>query len=98
MYVSTTEVSVPEAMTIAVTEDTLTAELSDGRDHCGPIGLASPTGARNARGEKQLGVDWRWARDSLAGPGRGHQRRGPARRSKVGGKPQVLPAMACSEA
>ena len=31
MYVSTTEISVPEAMTVAVTEDTLTAELSDGR-------------------------------------------------------------------
>lgn len=31
MYVSTTEVSVPEAMTIATTEDTLTVELSDGR-------------------------------------------------------------------
>ena len=31
MYVSTTEVSVPEAMTIAATEDTLTVELSDGR-------------------------------------------------------------------
>ena len=31
MYVSTTEVSVPEAMSIVVTEDTLTAELSDGR-------------------------------------------------------------------
>ena len=31
MHVSTTEVSVPEAMTIAVTEDTLAVELSDGR-------------------------------------------------------------------
>ncbi|MXX26021.1 MAG: DUF2442 domain-containing protein [Caldilineaceae bacterium SB0668_bin_21] len=31
MYVSTTKVSVPEAMTIATTEDTLTVELSDGR-------------------------------------------------------------------
>lgn len=31
MYVSTTEVNVPEAMTITTTEDTLTAELSDGR-------------------------------------------------------------------
>ena len=31
MYVSTTEVNVPEAMAISATEDTLTAELSDGR-------------------------------------------------------------------
>ena len=37
MYVSTTEVSVPEAMTIAVTEDTLTAELSDGRTIAIPL-------------------------------------------------------------
>ncbi len=31
MYVSTTEISVPDAMTVEVTEDSLTAELSDGR-------------------------------------------------------------------
>ena len=37
MYVSTTEVSVPEAMTIAVTEDTLTAELSDGMTIATPL-------------------------------------------------------------
>ena len=30
MYASTTELIVPDAMTIEVTEDTLTAELSDG--------------------------------------------------------------------
>ena len=37
MYVSTTEVSVPEAMTVEVTEDTLTAELSDGRTISVPL-------------------------------------------------------------
>ena len=37
MYVSTTEISVPEAMTVAVTEDTLTAELSDGRTISVPL-------------------------------------------------------------
>ena len=37
IYVSTTEASVPEAMTIAVTEDTLTAELSDGRTISVPL-------------------------------------------------------------
>ena len=31
MYIPTTEISVPDAMSIEVTEDTLTAELSDGR-------------------------------------------------------------------
>ncbi len=37
MYISTTEISVPDAMTIEVTEDTLTAELSDGRTISVPI-------------------------------------------------------------
>lgn len=37
MYVSTTEVSVPEAMAIVVTEDALTAELSDGRSISVPL-------------------------------------------------------------
>ena len=37
MYVSTTQVSVPEAMTVAVTDDTLTAELSDGRTVSVPL-------------------------------------------------------------
>ena len=31
MYVLTTEVNVPAAMAVSITEDTLTAELSDGR-------------------------------------------------------------------
>ena len=37
MYISTTEISVPDAMTIEVTDDTLTAELSDGRTISVPI-------------------------------------------------------------
>ena len=37
MYVSTTEVSVPDAMTVEVTEDSLTAELSDGRIISAPL-------------------------------------------------------------
>ena len=37
MYVSKTEITVPDAMTIEVTEDTLTAELSDGRTISVPI-------------------------------------------------------------
>ena len=37
MYVSTTEISVSEAMTVAVTEDTLTADLSDGRTISVPL-------------------------------------------------------------
>ncbi len=37
MYVSTTELSVPDAMTIVVTEDKITAELSDGRTISVPL-------------------------------------------------------------
>ena len=37
MHVSTTEVSVLEAMTIAVTEDTLVVELSDGKTISVPL-------------------------------------------------------------
>ena len=37
MYVSTTEINVPEAMTVEVTEDTLAAELSDGRTVSAPL-------------------------------------------------------------
>lgn len=37
MHVSTTEISVPKAMTIAVTENTLTVELSDGRTISVPL-------------------------------------------------------------
>ena len=37
MNVSTLKVSVPEAMSVEVTEDTLTAELSDGRTVSVPL-------------------------------------------------------------
>ena len=37
MHISTTEISVPDAMTIEITDDTLTAELSDGRTISVPI-------------------------------------------------------------
>ena len=37
MYVSTTEINVPEAMTVSVTEDTLAVQLSDGRDISVPL-------------------------------------------------------------
>ena len=53
MYVSTTELSVPDAMTIVVTEDTITAELSDGRTISVPLSWyprlvhASPTERSN---------------------------------------------------
>ena len=37
MYVSTTEINVPEAMAVSVTEDTLAVQLSDGRDISVPL-------------------------------------------------------------
>ena len=37
MYVSTTDINVPEAMTVSVTEDSLAVQLSDGRDISVPL-------------------------------------------------------------
>ena len=37
MYVSTTEINVPEAMTVSVTDDVLALQLSDGRDISVPL-------------------------------------------------------------
>ena len=37
MYVSTTEINVPKAMTVSVTEDALAVQLSDGRDISVPL-------------------------------------------------------------
>ena len=37
MYVSTTEISVPQAMAVSVTEDALAVQLSDGRDISVPL-------------------------------------------------------------
>ena len=37
MYVSTTEISVPQAMVVSVTEDALAVQLSDGRDISVPL-------------------------------------------------------------
>ena len=65
MYVSTTEVSVPEAMTVEVTEDTLTAELSDGRTISVPLAWYPRLGhaTQDERGCWQLigggqGIHW----------------------------------------
>ncbi len=37
MYVSTTEINVPEAMNVSVTDDALAVQLSDGRDISVPL-------------------------------------------------------------
>ena len=37
MYVSTTEINVPDAMMVSVTEDVLAVQLSDGRDISVPL-------------------------------------------------------------
>ena len=37
MYVSTTEINVPEAMTVSVTEEAIAVQLSDGRDISVPL-------------------------------------------------------------
>ena len=97
MYVSTTEASVPEAMTIAVTEDTLTAELSDGRTISVPLAwyprLVQATPEERSNWELIGGGQGH----PLAGLGRRHQRGNAAGRPKVGGEPPVFSAMAGGE-
>ena len=97
IYVSTTEVSVPEAMTIAVTEDTLTAELSDGRTISVPLAWyprlvqAIPEERSNweliggGQGIHWPDLDEDISVEMLLG------------RPKVGGEPPVFPAMAGGE-
>ena len=94
MYVSTTEVSVPDAMTVEMTEDTLTAELSDGRTISVPLAWYPRLeyATREERGTWELigggqGIHW-------PNLGRGHQRRDAAGGQKVGGEPPVLPTVA----
>ena len=98
MYVSTTEVSVPEAMTIAITEDTLTAELSDGRTISVPLAwyprLVHATPEERSNWELiggGQGIHWPDLDE-------GHQRGNAAGRPKVGGEPPVFPTMAGGEA
>ena len=65
MHISTTEIIVPDAMTIEVTEDTLTAELSDGRTISVPLAWYPRLIHAHTRGTQQLGVDRHRARASI---------------------------------
>ena len=62
MYVSTTEVSVPEAMTIEVTEGHTHGRAVRRQDHLRPVGLVSQSGIRSLGGKGQLGTDRRGSR------------------------------------
>ena len=92
MYVSTTEINVPEAMTVSVTEDTLAVQLSDGRDISVPLSWYPAAGACDAGGARQLGAHRQRAGYPLARPGRGHQRGDAAGGPQVRGEPTVLQA------
>ena len=94
MSVSILEVSVPEAETVNISGDALTAELSDGRTISVPLDwyprltYATPEERDNWRligaGE---GIHWPDLDE-------GYQRRGPHRRAPVRRKPEVIPALA----
>lgn len=67
MIISIINASIPEAETAAVTGDTLTAELSDGRAIAAPLAYYPLPVSRTPRDKKQLAADWRQTRQ-LTGP------------------------------
>ena len=76
MTTSTIEVQIPNAEDVTVTEDTLTAELSDGRTISVPLAWYPRLIHATQKREGQLGTDRQWTGNPLAGPGRGYQHSG----------------------
>ena len=97
MSFSVTEVGVPLAERVDVTEDTLTADLSDGRTISVPLAWyprlvhATPTERRN------WAPDRRGRGNPLARSGRGRERRGTAGRACIRRESAVVQALAGSE-
>ena len=96
MHISTVEVRIPDAEDVTVTEDTLTAELSDGRTISVPLAwyprLVNAT--EEERGNWRLiggGQGIHWPR-----PGRGHKRGGVACGQAIQRESEVPPAVARS--
>ena len=92
------ELGAPGVERVIVTEDALTAELSDGRTISVPLDWYP----RLAHATPQERDNWELIgprrRHPLARPGRGHQRRRAHRRQAVRRGREVLPAMAQGEA
>ena len=55
----TVELEIPGAIAIKVTDESLTAELADGRTITAPLGWYPPPGPRNAGRTGQLGAERR---------------------------------------
>ena len=75
MNISTIDVTLPEVERVKVTEDTLMAELSDGRTISVPLDWYPKTHARDGRRKTQLATYQRRFRHLLARPKRRPQRR-----------------------
>ena len=94
MNISTVEVRVPDAKRVEVTEDTLTADLSDGRTISVPLAWY-PRLVHASIDERR---NWRLvgggAGNPLARPGRRSERRGIAGRASIGREPTVIQALA----
>ena len=78
MNISTVEVRIPDAEDVTVTEDTLTAELSDGRTISVPLAWYPRLVHATEEEEGQLEANRRGPGHPLARPGRGRQRGGVA--------------------
>ena len=106
MTTSIVQLEVPGATAVTATEDTLTADLTDGRTISVPLAWyprllhATPEerDTRCSRLRPALGTLRRRPPHPLARPRRGHQRRGTARGQTFGGGRLVIPPLAGGEA
>ena len=78
MHISTVEVRIPDAEDVTVTEDTLTAELSDGRTISVPLAWYPRLVNATEEERGQLEAHRRRPGHPLARPGRGRKRGGVA--------------------
>ncbi len=74
MNTSAIEIAVPVAETVAVTEDTLTVELSDGRSLSVPLAWFPQASPCHSCGTQELAINRARARHPLEQARRGHQR------------------------
>lgn len=90
MSSSTVETSSVLVIGVAVTDDSLSVELTDGRTIGAPLAWYPRSGPRHAEGTPLVASDRGRTWDSLAGPRRRYQRGESARRPSIERKPSVL--------
>ena len=94
MSSSATEIQVPLAGHVTVSDDALTVELGDGRTLAVPLGWYPSALARERRRAKSMATHRKRSGHSLAGSRRGHPHRGTPSRPAIGREPRVIEEMA----